>query len=1141
MKYAHWIACLAVCGTSLLPAPPGAAAPRSQPGLPVEQLTAQALRDLAEADPGDEPRRAEVAEQAWQAVLHSFGAAVRSGERAQVLQLAAAVAPSLPAERRKQLLDELIASVVEDGAVQELTFEEFQSAQRILMELRASRAAEGLAARWIEASDAWQRPHAPELGALAALLGASRNEEVATARTRVSEWLWPRVLASGEHPDMQVLEDHLAVTAALGSHWSDQQKQQLLDLLKSRCMNAAWLSEASYERLTDLRRALRAVGSPADEGDAAASWVESSARWRDLEAAQIERLIRTVRGEARHAGLRRKLADRLSAQLVDRMEGYGALEAAQQRALLGLIASGAADMATAQRATLADALEARVLAGPPAIEQMSHRHFDAVRLALRAVRSQRLAEATAAWVESGDKWINLEPMQIVRLLEAIGRRDAARHAGARDQLAAHLTAQVERRLDDFGALAARERSVLLRLVATAASQATPAQRRQLLEAVERQVLSEASVLAPMSHGQMHDLQRALGRLGAAAGDQSIAAARWVSAAESRWFDQDLPVLAEVIRALGADQSPAVSAAQGRVFARAWERYLGNEEYLSGPVAATVHEAVAGLDLSLTARQKQQVLAMLESRYLAARYLRDAPFAEVLSLQRALGAVDGEAQAADAAALWVRSGAGWTELGASEALRLMESLRDRMEHAEVHRMLAGQALQHLLLMAMEVEADWVPLVKHAERLRVHLDREQRQLLQQGLRWRFLEHGEDVSSVSPRVIDQIGMVLRRTGGEDQAEVTAIWIEQNRQVWQSQPTSQLLRLVRAMRFGSSDRVLAARTEVSAFAMARHLARRAADPQGSRIAELTHLSGLGPYVPEDQQRQLLEDLLLAAQTDAPMLRSSGLMSFIGAARALGAREDQVIRLALAWCLADERPPASVPRDYWHFFGLEHVHYFDLAWFSEDRPQLLAALRVAVHDEDGNIHLAVARGGAWAARTAGEIPQWQQLLDGKLSEPGLAGDRRARWLLARGYLEELRHDPPAPLAGKGWLDQSLAAAESEQALLECVQWLAVRYVAASRFSEAETMLLSMERRFDGDELRLQLRQMREGLPAAAATAQAAAKRHRAGEETRRLQGQLETLRQRLSEAQQRGAPAEDIAALESVVRQTEHQIRVRR
>jgi len=75
--------------------------------------------------------------------------------------------------------------------------------------------------------------------------------------------------------------------------------------------------------------------------------------------------------------------------------------------------------------------------------------------------------------------------------------------------------------------------------------------------------------------------------------------------------------------------------------------------------------------------------------------------------------------------------------------------------------------------------------------------------------------------------------------------------------------------------------------------------------------------------------------------------------------------------------------------------------------------------------------------------------------------DMKPYLMLAMAYRDEIAGEQnPQPLAGLMWIDRAIAAAESDEARCDCLEYLIIRHVWARDFNEASSALAACEASF---------------------------------------------------------------------------------
>ena len=182
--------------------------------------------------------------------------------------------------------------------------------------------------------------------------------------------------------------------------------------------------------------------------------------------------------------------------------------------------------------------------------------------------------------------------------------------------------------------------------------------------------------------------------------------------------------------------------------------------------------------------------------------------------------------------------------------------------------------------------------------------------------------------------------------------------------------------------------------------------------------------YLTRDQRRQFMrilveEPALLQRLSDAQMLRIYRKMRY-------GA-EDEGLDMLGTWMQlhADIEPKITE-----EFFAANRSAYRHLTLYVLwQLPNEFRKLEDRyLEAPDGRCVLPVAYTSAYCYLVQGQIESWIALLDSKLDEAELTGDRRVNWLLARAMAEELRrssadrhhaHSTEDLASGTGWIDEA--------------------------------------------------------------------------------------------------------------------------
>ena len=115
----------------------------------------------------------------------------------------------------------------------------------------------------------------------------------------------------------------------------------------------------------------------------------------------------------------------------------------------------------------------------------------------------------------------------------------------------------------------------------------------------------------------------------------------------------------------------------------------------------------------------------------------------------------------------------------------------------------------------------------------------------------------------------------------------------------------------------------------------------------------------------------------------------------------------------------------------------------------------------DGSCCLPVAYTLGYSYLMQDKLDEWIALLEAKLAQNTLTGDRRANWLIARAHADEIRlgtHDPftlvvDRPMDGRDHLDLAYLTAEDPDVKLRITKEIVGRLAATAQFDMARSML----------------------------------------------------------------------------------------
>lgn len=302
-------------------------------------------------------------------------------------------------------------------------------------------------------------------------------------------------------------------------------------------------------------------------------------------------------------------------------------------------------------------------------------------------------------------------------------------------------------------------------------------------------------------------------------------------------------------------------------------------------------------------------------------------------------------------------------------------------------------------------------------------------------------------------------------------------------------------------------------------------------RSAALATLQSFGQATSPDRRVAIVRDIVDRCTSDAAMLDAMALADIVDLTLSLNALGYGDTDLLAAWLAHPTRSAEwSFPiRSYLDLRAKEHRA---IAALVQRLPKdlltrLTQDVRARLEKAAPPLRADGLRFMAQASRAAGTRDGWLAIVATQAQANGVAGDDRAGWLLARAYAEETLTDPLPVMVGTQWGQQAFAAAEGESMRLACAQYMASRFAAADRFTEAEAIVAAVK---SGTADAARAEELK-GWSAAIASVKEAGERRQARAEQKddleRLRGQLALLQQRIDDARKAGRSASDVASLE--------------
>ena len=198
---------------------------------------------------------------------------------------------------------------------------------------------------------------------------------------------------------------------------------------------------------------------------------------------------------------------------------------------------------------------------------------------------------------------------------------------------------------------------------------------------------------------------------------------------------------------------------------------------------------------------------------------------------------------------------------------------------------------------------------------------------------------------------------------------------------------------------------------------------------------------------------------------------------------------------------PSPEPQLTNNFFELNGRPYHNLAvGVARQYPPHLDQLQERfLPTPEGDCSLPVAYARSYAYLMQDRMQQWIALVDSRLADKQLQGDRRVNWLIARARAEEIRFGASDPYligverlnAGQGWLQEAELVAETEAARLRAFREMVTRLAALGDMEAAEAVIQMAETKLSGSASRAAIAQWRAGLDEVKQTVvQTKSKRH---------------------------------------------------
>jgi hypothetical protein len=778
--------------------------------------------------------------------------------------------------------------------------------------------------------------------------------------------------------------------------------------------------------------------------------------------------------------------------------------------------------------------------------------------------AQDRAETNKQWTRTTGRWILLlglagvlagrwVPQAMAALpdgwqqLTAEGLADLAERTDLSAEDRTTLANQVYTQLlQNQAAAAAVSKPTLFRLSKAVGGDLSDAQRQAVVQNLGNLYSGDARAVAAMSPAEVLGLRQAMHELRVGLSAAPVYA-QWIGASDA-WKQADVDQLADMLCLLSIEGSPSSLTARDPLRQQAIGNFLNNETALA--VAKNKWQLFRmGVICSegMDAAQKQQLAGSLSKLYVEnATALAKLTVPELKELRFALIGTGGNS--VRPYVRWMAATDAWKQVRDADQLCeliFMLSLEDSAEARQALAAVSAQACSTMLLdeTALAKAADKWLLFRVAWLSSSSLSSAQKQQLVARLNKLYVQDALALSKLTSGQVLELRWAMWNLEAPVDTGAAAVvaWIKSGPQ-WQESTAGQLAELMRTLGTSKLNEASGLLGQLAAYAWQKYTSNAAylAKVDADELIALSTVSSGG--LTAEQKQALLQTLRQRFLATPDVMANMPIRQFVRLRQAfecLSAPAVDRARLAVAWAGGNGRYEPSMRgggsaalyhSDYWPYWS-------SIDKLASEKEQLLL-IREKLVDGQGQVRLGasamLACAYAWEFK---DLATYAQYLEQKAADPASSADQKVQWLLARAYLAEMTYDPPAPLAGKKWVDQALAAAQNEGMRLLCVKWLVGRYVGVDEFEKAKGLLESVEGQFAAAESKTAIAQMKQEMASAAALAVVRVSQQQKQVAIDRLKGELQFLQERLAEAQKRNRPAGDVASIQRVIDQVSQEL----
>ncbi len=935
---------------------------------------------------------------------------------------------------------------------------------------------------------------------------ASASPEVLQARADLAQRGWDRFLSSPEFiASAEPLAFHRLV-GMLGTNLSAGQRDQVGVALRQRfTQEQTNLNALSSDQRVELWSTLSLCTTDSSSlAEVIAGWVNSEQAFSSSSAMEYWRVLSLLeQGTSPSVQQAKTKARSMATALLQQATFVNQAQPSQINILLTMVGD---NLAGEQKDQLASLLKQRFVQDPAVLGALSSNERVELWSALTRshVDPRALADLVAQWVIAKGATASTSPQEYSRVMSLLEQGNSP----AVQQAKATVVSQTVALLQDQAFLATVQPSQLSPLLNLMGTSLTAAQKQQVTTAVQQRFAQNQGMLNALSTDEREHLWNALLFAGMDQAALADLVAGWMNGEHAAGAASAKEV-ARVMSLLEQGSSDAVQQAKAKARSQA-AALLQEGTFTVSARPSEVNELLRIAGGDIPAQNKAQLAAALQQRFAPDQATMNALSSaerEELWSSLLLCGMDSSGLA-DLVATWVAGKESFSTMSTSELRRVVQLLQPgRSDSARQAKSKAESQIRALLQ-----DPGFLGRAEPSQVLDLlsmnggSLSREQGQAVAAALRQRFAENEAALKALSPDQRVHLWDALLVAGMEQSALAELVAGSVNADPKGPGSTTEFVRVMTLLEQGNSTSVQQAKASMRSQALAL-LQQQSflAQAQPSQVTGLLDIVGAELTAEQLAQVDAALEQRFVSTAQIQSLDNQQKVALWNAIFRYGDAAEATTRLRMKLLDQAIGPQLGVLS----YSG--DINVPAIAAPKLDGP-MRDLLRQRLIDPSGAVQGSAAVLLTWYYREHAGMEQWMRLLEEHLADAQITGDRKAGWLLARGYAQAAADAEFDLLSGEQWIKQALAEAQSEPVRLECVETLFRGYLYVGSFDRAISLLDSVEDQFTLPASRQLLAGWRQLIP----QAEEDLRQLRLAAEEAAHQAHLKILRERLDTAQKR-------------------------